>query len=133
MTYHNGGVKLFNKRILMRQKKWTTLDMFTGIMPKIKAEDKVSCVTTFNVDEFSTWRSAFRECVKLFVSNQMSKINEWQHSNPKKKFGKYAALGATHAYDYATQFLNNPDALLRINDYHWLEQQFELLNNGKKE
>ena len=131
LTYQNGGVKLFNKNILMKQRKWTTLDMFTGIMPKISAEDKISCVTTFNVDEFSTWRSAFRECVKLYKNNQMGKLNEWLSSDPKKKFGKYAALGASQACDYASEFASDHKALLKINDYTWLRQQFDLLNKGK--
>ena len=132
LTYHNGGVKLFNKSILMKKKKWTTLDMFTGIMPKISAEDRISCVTSFNVDEFSTWRSAFRECVKLYKNNQMGKLNEWLSSDPKKKFGKYAALGASQACDYASEFANDHTSLLKINDYAWLKQQFDLLNKGKK-
>ena len=130
LTYQNGGVKLFNKSILMKQRKWTTLDMFTGIMPKIKVEDKISCITAFNVDEFSTWRSAFRECVKLYKNNQMSKLTEWLSSNKRKKFGKYAVLGASQACDYANEFSNDHKALLKINDYAWLKQQFNLLNNG---
>ena len=132
LTYQNGGVKLFNKSILMKQRKWTTLDMFTGIMPKISAEDRISCITSFNVDEFSTWRSAFRECVKLYKNNQMGKLNEWLSSDPKKKFGKYAALGASQACDYASEFANDHTSLLKINDYAWLKQQFDLLNKGKK-
>ena len=131
LTYQNGGVKLFSKSILMKQRKWSTLDMFTGIMPKISAEDKISCITSFNVDEFSTWRSAFRECVKLYRNNQMGKLNEWLSSDPKKKFGKYAALGASQACDYVDQFSNNHSELLKINDYAWLRQQFDLLNKGK--
>ena len=131
LTYHNGGVKLFNKSILMKKKKWTTLDMFTGIMPKISAEDRISCITSFNVDEFSTWRSAFRECVKLYKNNQMGKLNEWLSSDPKKNFGNYAVLGASQACDYVDKFSNNHDALLKINDYAWLRQQFDLLNKGK--
>ena len=129
LTYHNGGVKLFNKSILMKKKKWTTLDMFTGIMPKISAEDKISCITSFNVDEFSTWRSAFRECVKLYKNNQMGKLNEWLSSDPKKKFGSYAALGASHACDFANEFSNDHDVLLKINDYNWLKEYFNKMTN----
>jgi hypothetical protein len=129
LTYHNGGVKLFNKSILMKKKKWTTLDMFTGIMPNISAEDRISCITSFNVDEFSTWRSAFRECVKLYKNNQMGKLNEWLSSDPKKKFGSYAALGATHACDFANKFVNDHNALLKINDYNWLREYFNKMTD----
>jgi hypothetical protein len=128
LTYQNGGVKLFNKRIIMQQGKWTTLDMFTGIMPKIKSEDKISCITKFNVDEFSTWRSAFRECVKLYKTNQMSKLSKWMESSTEREFGEYASLGALQGYNYAKEFLNDQKSLLKINDYEWLEQQFKELN-----
>ena len=40
-------------------------DMTTSISPKFKLMQDVSNITAFNVDEFSTWRSAFRECCKL--------------------------------------------------------------------
>ena len=125
LTYQNGGVKLFNKSILMRQKKWTTLDMFTGIMPKIKAEDTVSCITTFNVDEFSTWRSAFRESVKLYMTNQMSKLTAWLNSDVNKPFGEFAVLGSWSGSQYAKENKDNHSALLKINDYKWLEKRFK--------
>lgn len=125
LTYQNGGVKLFNKSILMKKKKWDTLDMFTGIMPKIRAEDRVSCITSFNVDEFSTWRSAFRECVKLYKTNQMAKLSSWLNSDPKKPFGEYAMLGAWAGSQFAKENINDHQTLLRINDYKWLEQKFK--------
>ena len=132
LTYQNGGVKLLSKKILMKQKKWTTLDMFTGIMPKIKAEDTISCITRFNVDKFTTWRSAFRECVKLYTTNQMSKLNAWLKSDVNKPYGEYAALGAKLAYQYAKENKDNHTALLAINNYSWLEQQFKEITNDKE-
>lgn len=125
LTYQNGGVKLFNKSILMKKKKWDTLDMFTGIMPKIRAEEKISCITSFNVDEFSTWRSAFRECVKLYKNNQMAKLNAWLNSDTTKPFGEYAMLGAWSGSQFAKENIDNHQTLLKINDYKWLEQQFK--------
>ena len=130
LTYQNGGVKLLSKQTLMKQKKCTTIDIFTGIMPKIKAEDTISCITRFNVDEFSTWRSAFRECVKLYTNNQMSKLNAWLKSDVNKPYGEYAALGAKLAYQYAKENKDNQTALLAINNYSWLEQQFKKLGNN---
>jgi hypothetical protein len=62
----------------------------------------------------------------------MGKLNEWLSSNPRKKFGRYASLGASQASDYASKFSNDHNALLKINDYNWLEEQFNLLNKGKK-
>ena len=131
LIYQNGGVKLFSKQELIKQRKWTTLDMFTGIMPKIKVENRVSCITAFNVDEFSTWRSAFRECVKLYTSNQMGKLNSWLDSNINKPYGKYAMLGAQDACQYAKNNEGNHKNLLNINNYSWLENHFKDLNGRR--
>ena len=131
LTYQNGGVKLFNKSILMQQKKWDTLDMFTGIMPKIKVEDKISCITVFNVDAFSTWRSAFRECVKLYISNKMGYLNKWLESDTTRPFGTYAILGAQAAYRYARENELDHSALLKINDYNWLLNYYKN-NNARR-
>ena len=127
LTYQYGGVKLFNKSILTKQKKWTTLDMFST-MPKIKAEDTISCSTNFNVDEFSAWRSAFRECVKLYKNNQIGKLDSWLQSDSKKPFGQYALIGARAACNYAQAHEHNQTALLKINDYKWLRTQFDNSN-----
>ena len=127
LTYQNGGVKLFNRSILLKQRKWNTLDMFTGIMPKISAEDRISCVTSFNVDEFSTWRSAFRECVKLYMTNQMSRMSDWLNSDVKKPFGEFAVLGAWSGSQYAKENKDNQTALLKINDYQWLKKTFKAM------
>ena len=35
------------------------------ISNKFKVVNKISNITAFNTDEFNTWKSAFRECVKL--------------------------------------------------------------------
>ena len=43
----------------------TSPDMTTSISDRFKKMEKISCITAFNTSEFSTWRSAFRECAKL--------------------------------------------------------------------
>lgn len=124
LTYQYGGVKLFNKSTLKKKKKWTTIDMFST-MPKIKAEDTISCITNFNVDEFSTWRSAFRESVKLYISSQLTRLDGWLLSNKKKRFGKFAVAGAEAGIQYAKDNIKNKTALLQINDYDWLREHFD--------
>lgn len=125
LIYEYGGVKLFSKSVLMKQKKWITLDMFTGIMKKIKVEEKISCITRFNLNEFSTWRSAFRECVKLYVNNNTSVLNTWLTKGKNRKFGKYAIHGARDAVEFVKENSSNLDILLNINDYAWLENKFK--------
>jgi hypothetical protein len=130
LTYQYGGVKLFNKRILMKKRSWTTLDMFST-MPKIKAEDAISCISTFNTDKFSTWRSAFREVVKLYVANQVTRIDAWLSSDVAEPFGDYAQAGAQAGYDYARTHSDNSSALIKINDYDWLLKEFKKINGRR--
>lgn len=125
LVYENGGVKLFPRSVLRKKRKWTTLDMFTTISNKIKVVDDVSNITAFNTDEFSTWRSAFRETVKLYIVNQMTKLNIWLTVGDARPFGKYAIEGATAGYQYAIDNKDNHQALLNINNYFWLEEQFK--------
>jgi hypothetical protein len=127
LVYENGGVKLFPRSVLRKKRKWTTLDMFTTISNKIKVMDDVSNITAFNTDEFSTWRSAFRETVKLYTVNQMTKLNIWLTVGDDRPFGKYAIEGATAGYQYAANNQTDQFALSNINNYDWLEEQFNSL------
>jgi len=129
LVYENGGVKLFPRDVLLTTRKWTTLDMFSGVVKKTKSNKQVSNITSFNTDEFSTWRSAFRECVKLYTINQMTKLNGWLTKGKTKPFGKYAIDGAQAGYQYAMDNKDDHQALSYINDYTWLQNQFNLYYN----
>ena len=131
LVYENGGIKLFPKKEILKVKSWKTLDMFTGINIKIKVQDQISCLTKFNSNEFNTWRSAFRECVKLYKINKMTSLNKWLTKGKSKPFGKYAIDGATAGYQYAKENLNDTSAMLKINDYKWLQTEFNLYYNSK--
>ena len=63
LIYGYGGVKLLPRRLTMNVDISST-DMTTSISDRFKAMPFVSNVTSFNTDEFSTWKSAFRECAK---------------------------------------------------------------------
>ena len=64
LEYGYGGVKLF-PTLLTRHMDLTTIDMSTSISDKFKVIPAVSNIAEFNVDEYSAWRSGFRECAKL--------------------------------------------------------------------
>ena len=128
LVYQYGGVKLFNKSVITKKKTWKSLDMFST-MPKIKSENDISCITRFNTDEFATWRSAFRESVKLYVSNQITRLDSWLSSDINAPFGKFAQSGAQAGINFAKENINNLSVLTKINDYTWLKQQFRKENN----
>ena len=135
LVYGYGGVKLFSKAAMLKAKAMTKLDMTTSIMPKLKIMDKVSNITAFNTDEFSTWRSSFRECVKLCYNlisdpsnlEHRTRLDAWLNNGKNAKFGKYSMQAARQAVDFAEQNKDKYKALLKINDRDWLLAQFNKL------
>ena len=124
--YGYGGVKLFNTQQVLSATSWG-LDFTTGLSKKFKFMPEVSCTTVFNTSAYDTWRSAFREVVKLSVSTDPDseyRITEWLNPMPNAKYSDYAKSGAQEAQDFAHINQNNITELDKINDYEWLKQKF---------
>jgi len=129
LIYGYGGIKLFprNATINMDTSK---PDMTTSISKNFVLMNDVSNTTAFNVDEFSTWRSAFRECTKL-ASKIIDRQNEeetnerlhiWTTVGGDAPFGEYAIKGACAGRKYG---LSNGADLQLINNFEWLKEQFD--------
>jgi hypothetical protein len=132
LEYGYGGVKLLPRKLTIDM-NITNADMTTSISSKFKAMDEVSNVTAFNTDEFSTWRSAFRECCKLASKTIRGQDNEetderlarWCSSYGRDRmFGDYAISGARAGRKYGNDNFDKPDELKKINDFDWLYEQF---------
>jgi len=128
LEYGYGGVKLFPRKAVIKARTWKTLDFSTTVNEKIKVIETVSNINQFNVDAVTTWRSAFRECVKLYSSGteeNLKRLEVWKSTGLQTEFGKYAIAGAYHAIDFVDDC---PDELAKINDRAWLDEQFKKLN-----
>ena len=126
MEYGYGGVKLFNREQVINATSWG-LDFTTGLSTRFKAMPEVSCVTRFNTDAYSTWRSAFRECVKLALKDDaesIERLDGWLHPVPDAFFRHDAKRGAEEGRAYALANRNDVEALARINDYEWLRNRY---------
>ena len=131
LAYGNGGVKLLPRELTLNLDV-TSTDMTTSISNKFKVMPTVSNITKFNTNPFNTWRSAFRECVKLSsgvipgaeLSESQVRLNTWLYQGGDKEFGEYAKGGASAGQWYGTTYKDDPEALSKINDYDWLEIQF---------
>jgi hypothetical protein len=128
LQYGYGGVKLFPRDLTINMNTNTT-DMTTSISKHFKAMETVSNMTAFNTDPFNTWKSAFRECVKL-SSGAIDRQNEeetkkrleiWTTVGHDREFGKYALDGAKAGMEFG---LSDGSDLKLINDFKWLEEQF---------
>jgi hypothetical protein len=132
LVYGYGGVKLLPKKLTMNVDIHST-DMTTSISNNIKVIDQISNYSVFNTDEFSTWRSAFRECAKLaskIIQGQVDKETEqrleaWCTVGVDRKYGKYAISGACAGREYGLANRDDRGALVLINDFDWLHEQFQ--------
>lgn len=129
-TYGYGGVKLFNTQAVRDATSWG-IDFTTGLSSRFKVMNDVACVTRFNTDAYSTWRSAFRECVKLTISEDpdaQQRLERWLHPVSDADFRHDAKLGAEQGRAFGLANKNNSAELNKINDYEWLETQWKELN-----
>jgi hypothetical protein len=125
LTYGYGGVKLLPRKMTIDMDT-TSTDMTMSISTKFKAIPEISNITAFNTDAFSTWRSAFRECCKLSVINNpesLERLSVWCQLQEDVPYGYYAYAGALAGRSYGEKNASNKEALAKINDFTWLQDQ----------
>ena len=128
--YGYGGVKLFPTQMVVDATSWG-IDFTTGLSSRFKSMPQVSCVTRFNTDAFSTWRSAFRECVKLTLNDDAEskqRLDTWINTRGDEEFTAEAVSGALEGNTFAKENKNNLAELDKINDFKWLEEKWKQLN-----
>jgi hypothetical protein len=131
LEYGYGGVKLLPKH-LTQNMDISKPDMTTSISSLFKAMSAVSNITAFNVDAFNTWKSAFRECVKLSSKtidrqddvDTTYRLNVWCTRGIDRPFGREAIEGAVQGKQYGLENKDNNEALKMINDFDWLRERF---------
>jgi hypothetical protein len=123
LVYGYGAVKLLPRRLTL-EIDTSSLDMTLSINNKIKVIEQVSNITNFNIDSFSTWRSAFREAAKLTINvinkkdndESLKRLSTWCTIGYDRPYGSYAIKGALAGKAYALVNFENTDKLKLIND-----------------
>jgi hypothetical protein len=134
LIYGYGGVKLLPKQLTL-DLDITTIDMTTSISKKFNSMDGVSNLTIFNTDPFNTWKSAFRECVKMsskIIDGQIdneteNRLTVWCTVGYDKPYGEYSIKGALMGKEFGLKNSNNKSMLSKINDWEWLTNEFNKL------
>ena len=129
LIYGYGGIKLLPRDLTINMDT-NNIDMTTSICDRFYAVEEVASVTNFNTDPFNTWKSAFRECVKLsakVIDRQVDaeteqRLNTWCTVGAEKPYGQYAIEGANAGRKFGVE---NKDNLQLINNFDWLQQQFK--------
>lgn len=136
LVYGYGGVKLLPTDLTLAM-DMTSTDMTTSISKRFRAMPAVSNITVFNTDPFTTWRSAFRECVKLAsksIDGQIDaetteRLDTWCSKGFDALYGNFAITGALAGRLYGQENAGNKPALSKINNYTWLEMEFTRQQN----
>jgi len=131
LEYGYGGVKLL-PRALTEHMDTSKPDMTTSISSKFKPMPIVSNYTDFAVDEFTAWRSAFRECCKLaskIIDRQKSdetddRLDVWC-TQADGKFSEAVLQGANAGREFGLANRYNKENLAKINDFDWLQKEFD--------
>jgi hypothetical protein len=134
LVYGFGGIKLLPRDLTLYM-DLTKPDMTTSISRHFIPVQQLSNITAFNTDPYNTWKSAFRECVKLsskVIDRQKSKETEerlhaWCTLGVDKPFGEYSIRGAQAGCQYGTENKGDIEALKKINDFSWLKEQFDAI------
>ena len=130
LEYGYGGIKLFPRQQLIEMGH-VLPDFSTGAAFYQPVRD-VSNITRFNRDPFRTWRSAFREFVKLSsqinpnapVKETADRLETWCTVDEGGRFGRYCIKGALEGKAYGIEHKDDVEALNKINDFEWLREQF---------
>ena len=131
LTYGNGGVKLL-PRSATASLDANSVDMTTSISKHFMPVSCVASVTRFNTDPFNTWKSAFRECVKLSgkaidrqVDSETEQRLETWCTVANGEYGDYAIAGALAGKAYGEYNRGDFEALAKINNFDWLKEQYK--------
>jgi hypothetical protein len=129
------GLEYGHQAMIAYNKKITLSNTGKGLDFTLDDEHEVidmnSGVAMFNTDEWSTWRTSFREAIKLCADDtQASKdrLNVWLTVG-KGSFAQYSINGAKDAVEYFEQVNGELDKLRLSYDWPWLKKYFNTKYN----
>lgn len=131
LEYGHGGVKLLPTALVTES--LPSIDFTTSLSNRFRVINQVSNWTNFNTDPFNTWKTAFRECVKL-ASKAISRSNAeetaarletWCTVAHDVPYAEFSLIGAKMGKEYGITYRNDVTELAKINDFEWLENLFK--------
>ena len=130
LEYGHMGVIAYNKKLVLDTVE-SGLD-FTLSQPH-QVVPELSAVAYFNADPWMTWRTAFREVIKLkhFMTTQPTveteyRLNTWLTVADGDN-SKWCLRGAADAVDYYNEVNGNYEKLMLSFDWPWLKARFDQL------
>jgi hypothetical protein len=123
LIYGHQGMIAYNKRMTL-ENQGHGLD-FTLDSPH-ETIDVVSGTATYNTDAWSTWRTAFREAIKLKKDGSdisLQRLETWL-TKADGNFAQYSLDGANDGIAYYNKVKGKTDKLRLSYEWDWLKKQF---------
>lgn len=128
LEYGHQGLIAYNKKLVLATQAIQGLD-FTLSQPH-GVEPVLSGVAHYNSDPWTTWRTAFREVVKLRYYYETVpdveteyRLDVWQ-KRAEGNHAEWSLHGAQDAMDYYDSVSGNYDSLLLTFEWAWLRDYF---------
>jgi hypothetical protein len=128
LVYGHQAVIAYNKKMVLANEgkglDFTLDDLHESV-------DMLSGVAMFNTDEFSTWRTAFREVIKLksdYADISQKRLDVWLNK-AEGEFAQYCLDGARHAVEYYEEVEGDIEKLRLSYDWPWLKNRFNSIYN----
>jgi hypothetical protein len=128
LVYGHGGIKLFSKDCFSAE-RLDRPDMTTTLADSYIKVNVLASEHRFNYTPYSTWRTAFREAVKLSAGinknnndqESLDRLNMWLNAGMESYNGYFSIQGARQGERYARQC--NGDFTF-VNNFDWLHEKF---------
>jgi hypothetical protein len=127
LEYGHMGVIAYNKRLVLETDDWGldfTLSRAHAVVPK------VSAVAHYNTTPELTWRTAFRECIKLKDDvvktgsvESTYRMDTWL-TVADGDHAEFSLLGAADAVDYYNKVNGDYTELMRSFEWAWLKDYY---------
>ena len=138
LIYGHGAMKLFPTNSFLTNIDQSSVDMTSGVNLYYKIIHRLTSEHRYNASAFHTWRTAFRECVKLsssIIKNQNQKetddrLRVWCNSENGKNIRWYNENhhGAITGAKWGNENYNT-NKIGIINDFNKLEELFRSCYN----
>jgi len=129
LVYGHGGIKLFSKDCFSAE-RLDRPDMTTTLADHYIKLNILASEHRFNYSAYATWRTAFREAVKLSAgvnknnndTETKERLTMWCEAGNETQYGYFAIQGARQGVAYA----NSVDADFNlVNNFAWLDSKFK--------
>jgi hypothetical protein len=125
------GLKYGHQAIVANNKRLTLENYGSGLDFTMDSDHEIvkinSGMAIFNTSEWDTWRTAFRECIKLKASDteeNKERLEFWL-TVAMGDFAQYSIEGAQHAVEYYDEVNGDFDKLRLSYDWAWLRTYYE--------